>query len=118
MAILQVYHKPPNTFVENAVPLKKTLPPRAERGDADLISPGAGGAQAGQSGAQPGQSVIIPTQDSLIGDLLSLDMNPQPSGMQQPAPSYGAGGLDDLLGVLFMKLTVFFSFIDLLRLRH
>jgi hypothetical protein len=63
-----------------------------------LFSRGEGVPEA----AQPASSVI-PSQDSLIGDLLSMDINP-PQSVQpaaQPAPYSGVdllgGGLDSLV---------------------
>lgn len=71
------------------------------------------------------QTTVIPSQDSLIADLLSLDLTPHPSGggggggaSNQPyAPSTAfSSGLDDLLGlgsdglVTFSFLTSFVWF--------
>jgi len=52
---------------------------------------------------QPPQSTVIPGADSLIGDLLDMDLGPGPSMMQQqmyppqpqvPAQAGGGGGMD------------------------
>lgn len=57
-----------------------------------------------EQASQPPQPTVIPGADSLIGDLLDMDLGPGPSMMQQqmyppqpvaPAPSAaGAGGMD------------------------
>ncbi|CAG7787009.1 unnamed protein product [Allacma fusca] len=93
-SLASVYHKPPSAFVEGRSGLRKILP-ASTRLDMKKME--------GSGDAQP---AVIPSQDSLIiGDLLSMDINP-PQVMQQSAPaaSYSGpdllgGGLDALLDV-------------------
>ena len=92
-SLASVYHKPPSAFVEGKSTLRKSLPPRT------------GTDETGTSSLPV--ATVIPGQDSLIGDLLSLDLSapqvPLPSTYIPPAapPSTGldilAGGLDTLL---------------------
>ena len=93
-SLASVYHKPPSAFVEGKSSLRKTLPPRSGSGEE------TGPALIDQPPA------VIPAQDSLIGDLLSLDLSgPQVAPPYIPAapvvPSVGldilGGGLDSLL---------------------
>lgn len=60
------------------------------------------------------QTTVIPAQDSLIADLLSLDLTPHPSGggSHQPyAPAAFSSGLDDLLGLGSDGLVLLYYFI-------
>jgi len=94
-SLASVYYKPPSVFVEGKSNMKKSLSMRAGSGDDNSLA----------SGHEQPQPTVIPSQDTLIGDLLSLELNP-PS----VAPSYSAsvnnssnidilgGGLDSLLG--------------------
>ena len=52
----------------------------------------------GSAGAGSSAATVIPSQDSLIGDLLSMDINPTP--MINTDTAANAGGADpvDLLG--------------------
>ncbi|KAI5718697.1 hypothetical protein M8J77_025474 [Diaphorina citri] len=86
-SLASVYHKPPHAFVEGraGTGLRKSLPAKG---------PGAS--------TTPTPS-IIPTQENLIGDLLSMDINPPPLVSTGPAyttPSTDllSSGLDTLLG--------------------
>ncbi|KAI5694878.1 hypothetical protein M8J75_007170 [Diaphorina citri] len=86
-SLASVYHKPPHAFVEGraGAGLRKSLPAKG---------PGAS--------TTPTPS-IIPTQENLIGDLLSMDINPPPLVSTGPAyttPSTDllSSGLDTLLG--------------------
>jgi len=91
-SLASVYHKPPSAFVEGrgGVGGRKSLPPRTGSGE-----------EAPRVLDQP---AVIPAQDSLIGDLLSLDLGgPQMSSYGIPstvsaAPDILGGGLDSLLG--------------------
>jgi len=98
---LQVYHKPPTSFVEGHGGLKRALP---SRGPSDLP-----------------QAQVIPEPSSLIGDLLSLDIGGGGSAAAAIAAGLGgdidllSGGLDAIAGqqaapvqqVLFLwKLTI------------
>ncbi|XP_037068019.1 AP-1 complex subunit beta-1-like [Pollicipes pollicipes] len=94
-SLASVYHKPPSAFVEGRSAGFRRVP---------LKPDGSATAAAAAAAEQPPQSTVIPSQDSLIGDLLSLDLNPP---MAQPAPGAASvpsnvdllgGGLDALLG--------------------
>ena len=88
-SLASVYHKPPSAFVEGKSSTRKTLPARS-------------GSDEGTSAPLP-QPSVIPAQDSLIGDLLSLDLSgPQMGSSYIPsvtsaAPDILGGGLDSLL---------------------
>ncbi|XP_014224741.1 AP-1 complex subunit beta-1 isoform X2 [Trichogramma pretiosum] len=86
-SLASVYHKPPTAFVEGrSAGLRKSLPARTS---------------SGEESRQP-QAQVIPAQDSLIGDLLSMDIG-GPT-LVTPAPAASAGldllssGLDSILG--------------------
>ncbi|KAK6636585.1 AP-1 complex subunit beta-1 [Polyplax serrata] len=87
-SLASVYHKPPTAFVEGRAGLKRTLPFRTEGG--------------GDESHQMVQPSVIPAQDSLIGDLLSMDLGaPAPATaapQQTSAMDLLGGGLDGLLG--------------------
>ena len=89
-SLASVYHKPPSAFVEGKSALRKTLPARS------------GSGEEGTASSIP-QPSVIPAQDSLIGDLLSLDLGgPQMTPSYIPPVSSSAsdilgGGLDSLL---------------------
>lgn len=109
-SLASVYHKPPNAFVEGRGGQRRILPQKSLSG-ANLDEPAGGPDAAVQS--QP-QSTVIPGADSLIGDLLDMDLGPGPSMMQQqmyppqmsaPTPIGSSAnldifgeGLDNLLG--------------------
>ncbi|CAH0402674.1 unnamed protein product [Chilo suppressalis] len=83
-SLASVYHKPPTAFVEGrGAGVRKCLPSR--------------GAVSEETHAP--QPTVIPNQESLIGDLLSMDIGGPPPA---PAPASNldllAGGLDVLLG--------------------
>lgn len=83
-SLASVYHKPPTAFVEGrGAGVRKSLPAR--------------GTVSGES--QPQQPTVIPNQESLIGDLLSMDIGGPPAPAA-PASNVDllAGGLDVLLG--------------------
>jgi AP-1 complex subunit beta-1 len=87
-SLASVYHKPPTAFVEGrSAGIRKTLP--ARQGSAEET-------------AAP-EATVIPNQESLIGDLLSMDIGSsvaQPTPASQPASNVDllGGGLDVLLG--------------------
>lgn len=106
-SLASVYHKPPSAFVEGARQgaggLRRALPPRHNSvGSAEEAGVTGGGDQA----------TVIPSADTLIGDLLSMDIGapppPVPPAAGVPpvaaaAPASAAidifgGGLDSLLG--------------------
>nr|XP_022344232.1 AP-1 complex subunit beta-1-like [Crassostrea virginica]XP_022344233.1 AP-1 complex subunit beta-1-like [Crassostrea virginica] len=101
-SLASVYHKPPNAFVEGSKSsLRKILPPRSQSGNVgeDQPSPPA------ETPAAPPAATVIPGVDSLIGDLLDMDLG-GPSMQQQqmypPQPTsqtpVQGGGNMDLLG--------------------
>lgn len=107
-SLASVYHKPPNAFVEGRAATRKALPPRSTSG-----SLGEDTTATNQNASQDtvtNQPTVIPGADSLIGDLLDMDLGPPMHQQQaqmytgQPLPSSGAGmdifgeGLDTLLG--------------------
>lgn len=61
-SLASVYHKPPTAFVEGrSAGARKSLPARSNSNDDPVAR------------SQP-QASVIPAQDSLIGDLLSMDI--------------------------------------------
>ncbi|CAB3222116.1 unnamed protein product [Arctia plantaginis] len=85
-SLASVYHKPPTAFVEGrGAGVRKSLPAR-------------GGAAPDE--AQAPQPTVIPNQESLIGDLLSMDIGGPPPAAPAPTSNLDllAGGLDVLLG--------------------
>eukprot|EP00058_Branchiostoma_floridae_P025283 XP_002610773.1 hypothetical protein BRAFLDRAFT_126313 [Branchiostoma floridae] len=106
-SLASVYHKPPSAFVEGqALVVRRTqLPVRSASGE-----PGATGATESPvpQQAQPvqQQQSVIPSHDTamgdLLGDLLSMDLNPQPQQQMSmtPAPQQDMGGMDLLGGGL------------------
>lgn len=89
-SLASVYHKPPTAFVEGrGAGVRKSLPNRQSSGDEP---------QASTSSAE---ASVIPNQESLIGDLLSMDIN-APVAPTSSIPSSNVdllgGGLDILLG--------------------
>ncbi|XP_015793849.1 AP-2 complex subunit beta isoform X1 [Tetranychus urticae] len=95
-SLASVYHKPPSAFVEGKTGLRKSLNPRSGSGDDGQLS----------NATNEQQPTVIPSQETLIGDLLSLELNPppvQPTYTTSPINSYSnvdilGGGLDTLLG--------------------
>ncbi|EDW66087.1 AP-1 complex subunit beta-1 [Drosophila virilis] len=94
-SLASVYHKPPTAFVEGrGAGVRKSLPNRA-------AGAGSTGAEQTESGAGS-EATVIPNQESLIGDLLSMDIN-APTMPAAPATTTSnvdllGGGLDILLG--------------------
>ncbi|GMS89649.1 hypothetical protein PENTCL1PPCAC_11824 [Pristionchus entomophagus] len=102
-SLASVYHKPPSSFVDNTKAPLRQLQPNAplttngSSGDMDSApGPGLFGVPAPSAGA-------VPSQDTLIADLLQLDMNPMGGAATAAAPAAPVaahgGGLDDLLGL-------------------
>ncbi|XP_050498481.1 AP-1 complex subunit beta-1 [Diabrotica virgifera virgifera] len=89
-SLASVYHKPPTAFVEGrSAGIRKSLPARQ------------GSAEDTSSAPEP---TVIPNQESLIGDLLSMDLNaPAPAAAQAAVPASNVdllgGGLDSLLDI-------------------
>ncbi|ALC49947.1 Bap [Drosophila busckii] len=94
-SLASVYHKPPTAFVEGrGAGVRKSLPNRAAGASSGSEQPESGGAGS--------ESMVIPNQESLIGDLLSMDIN-APALPAAPANTTSnvdllGGGLDILLG--------------------
>ncbi|XP_043477680.1 AP-1 complex subunit beta-1 isoform X1 [Leptopilina heterotoma] len=91
-SLASVYHKPPTAFVEGRTAgARKSLPARSNSNE-DAV-------QRTHSQAQ-----VIPSQDSLIGDLLSMDISGPTVTPAAPASQTGlgldllGGGLDGILG--------------------
>ncbi|RCN49467.1 adaptin region [Ancylostoma caninum] len=94
-SLASVYHKPPSSFVDGArQPLRAGTGVANGQSSVDAVSGAASGAN------RPSAPTVIPSQDTLIADLLSLDIS-TPMGVQMNAmPAYApSGGLDDLLGL-------------------
>ena len=100
-SLASVYHKPPSAFVEGKSAVRKSLPPRTGSGDNGAEN--ADHAAVGAVRPPPPPTTVIPAQDTLIGDLLSLDLSAPavdapPFGASQPAGfDILGGGLDSLL---------------------
>ncbi|KAK4318904.1 hypothetical protein Pmani_010117 [Petrolisthes manimaculis] len=100
-SLASVYHKPPSAFVEGRTGLRRALPKSSGGNEGE-----SGGEQPPQQQQQQQQQqpTVIPNQDSLIPDLLNMDINPAPvAPAAQPAFTGGTldllgGGLDSLLG--------------------
>ncbi|XP_050409879.1 AP-1 complex subunit beta-1 isoform X1 [Patella vulgata] len=82
-SLASVYHRPPNNFVEGRASLRRSLPPRSASG---VIFSGNVGeevpAEVLQMQSSTPQATVIPGADSLIGDLLDMDLG-GPSAYQQ-----------------------------------
>lgn len=90
-SLASVYHKPPSAFVEGKAVIRKSLPPRTGSGDEPTVEHVA-------PSLVP-QSTVIPPQDSLIGDLLSLDLS-APATQNSTFASTGPTSTGfDILGV-------------------
>lgn len=93
-SLASVYHKPPTAFVEGRTAgIRKSLPNR-----------GASEAPSGSGESQTSnEPTVIPNQDSLIGDLLSMDIGTPAVPVAPVVASSNVdllgGGLDVLLGV-------------------
>ena len=104
-SLASVYYKPPSVFVEGKTSLKKSLSLRTSSGDENPMV----------TNNEQQQTTVIPSQDTLIGDLLSLEMNPPPVTSNFSSTSVNnssnvdilGGGLDSLLGGLDLNTTTF-----------
>lgn len=88
-SLASVYHKPPTAFVEGRTAgVRKSLPNKSVDGGA-----------ATTSSTSESAPTVIPNQESLIGDLLSMDINAPsiPVASSNTVDLLG-GGLDILLG--------------------
>lgn len=92
-SLASVYHKPPTAFVEGRTAgIRKTLPNRQGSDEP---------ASSGTAQTTNDHGTVIPNQDSLIGDLLSMDIN-APAAPSASAPVTNSvdllgGGLDILV---------------------
>ena len=92
-SLASVYHKPPSAFVEGRGlgSSRRALPTRSASQDILESSPSHG----------HHQSTVIPSQDSLIGDLLTMDLGGPPVIPSAiAASSFAPSGLDLLSGGL------------------
>lgn len=95
-SLASVYHKPPTAFVEGrGAGVRKMLPARAGSQETGLET----------AAGVTDQPAVIPAQDSLIGDLLSMDISaptiPVPAAtsvFSPPSVDLLGGGLESLLG--------------------
>ncbi|XP_054715206.1 AP-1 complex subunit beta-1-like [Uloborus diversus] len=102
-SLASVYHKPPSAFVEGRLGLRKSLPPRqnslGSTEEASTTSP-----TVVTSSVLTEQPSVIPAGESIIADLLSIDLNapaPAPPVTAPPVPpsvDLLGGGLDSFLG--------------------
>lgn len=106
-SLASVYHKPPNAFVEGRAGFRRVLPAKSQSGG-NLNEP----SPTAEAAPQPPQPTVIPGADSLIGDLLDIDIGGPTMAQQQmypqqpqvPTPVQQGGmdllgeGLDNLLG--------------------
>ena len=101
-SLASVYHKPPSAFVEGTrMGETRRVLPRAVSGDLDeaaaataAAAPAAAPAEAAPAAAP---ATVIPGADSLIGDLLSLDIG-TPAPPPVPADTVTSGAVLDFLG--------------------
>uniref|UniRef100_A0A7E4ZZB7 AP complex subunit beta n=1 Tax=Panagrellus redivivus TaxID=6233 RepID=A0A7E4ZZB7_PANRE len=102
-SLASVYHKPPTAFVDSTRAPLRGAPAAASSASTSSATPAAQDAiivPTGTTTAAPAQPTVIPSQDNIIADLLSLDLNAPAA----PAPSFPQTstsvipGLDDLLG--------------------
>ncbi|KAH8854408.1 AP-2 complex subunit beta [Schistosoma japonicum] len=108
-SLASVYHRPPSSFVEGRHVARRQLPARV---NGVSSTPGANYGDSQQSDVPA--PTVIPTQETLIGDLLDIDLGSGPSTYdpmihqfsRPPVPNTGytsttpdllGDGLDDLL---------------------
>ncbi|GLV37016.1 Adaptor Protein complex 1/2 beta subunit [Carabus blaptoides fortunei] len=99
-SLASVYHKPPAAFVEGrGAGVRKSLPAAANPSAARQTDTAASSESQGTAA-----STVIPSQESLVGDLLSMDIGGTPVSGPPVATSAAptvdllGGGLDVLLG--------------------
>lgn len=93
-SLASVYHKPPTAFVEGRTAgVRKSLPNRSTASAAN-----------NDNSEAVGEATVIPSQDSLIGDLLSMDINAPAAPASAVPPSNNVdllgGGLDVLVSLV------------------
>ncbi|VDP70476.1 unnamed protein product, partial [Echinostoma caproni] len=102
-SLASVYHRPPSSFVEGRHVARRQLPARVGHMGA------AGEAGTGKDVVVSGTTAptVIPTQETLIGDLLDIDLGGKPTAYDAPQSQYSGslltGGplttvVPDLLG--------------------
>lgn len=95
-SLASVYHKPPTAFVEGrSAGIRKTLPARQGSGE--------------ETNTTSNEPTVIPNAESLIGDLLSMDIGssgPAAAPAAQPVSNVDllGGGLDVLVIKLFKNI--------------
>lgn len=110
-SLASVYHKPPTAFVEGRTAgIRKTLPNRQGSDEASGSSHGASSSSHNNNNNSNDHGTVIPSQDSLIGDLLSMDIN-APAAPSTAAPITNSvdllgGGLDILVRNIFLHFVV------------
>ncbi|CAI5444670.1 unnamed protein product [Caenorhabditis angaria] len=97
--LASVYHKPPSAFIDPAkAPLRQINPTTTNTNGANLLDTSSS-SRNGTSSAP----TVIPSQDQVIADLLSLDLNAPATtaafGGNTMSGTTSSGGLDDLLGL-------------------
>lgn len=95
-SLASVYHKPPSAFVEGrGMGLRKSLPNKTE--------------------APVSAATVIPNQESLVGDLLSMDISSPVVANNQPKIDLLGGGLDTLVSISeLLKILLLFILMDFL----
>ncbi|CAL8072136.1 unnamed protein product [Calicophoron daubneyi] len=73
-SLASVYHRPPSSFVEGRHVVRRQLPTRGGQGG---ITDNVRAKEDGQANAP----TVIPTQETLIGDLLDIDLGTQPANL-------------------------------------
>ena len=100
-SLASVYHKPPSAFVEGTrIGETRRVLPRAVSGELDeAAAPAAAATEAAPAAAAPAAApaTVIPGADSLIGDLLSLDIG-TPAPPPVAADTVTSGAVLDFLG--------------------
>lgn len=104
-SLASVYHKPPTAFVEGRTAgIRKSLPNRSTTTTT---------AAATTDDTSSNEPTVIPNQESLIGDLLSMDINAPAAPAAAPVPASNidllGGGLDVLVILNGHYLIVFLS---------
>ncbi|XP_064620297.1 AP-1 complex subunit beta-1-like [Lineus longissimus] len=94
-SLASIYHKPPSAFVEGRMSVRRALPPRSQSG---MSNDNVGGMpEMTQPDTQVPQPTVIPGADSLIGDLLQLDLGQSQMHQQPQSTNEPTGSAMDLL---------------------
>ncbi|KAL7060510.1 hypothetical protein AAHC03_09914 [Spirometra sp. Aus1] len=100
--LASVYHQPPSSFVEGRHISRKQLASKSPDASGEDVLGVAG--QAAATTAAAVAPTVIPTQETLIGDLLDIDLTPNTSAVNYSAGLHYAPGIGidsnppDLLG--------------------